>query len=75
MNKSRRQRLRQIVDALQSIVNDLDDIKMEEDEARNNMPENLESSETYEESENCSDVIEDAISDLNEIMGNITEMT
>lgn len=75
MNKNRRQKLRQIVDALQSIVNDLDDIKMEEDEARNNMPENLEGSEIYEESENCSDVLEDVMSDLNEIMGNISEIT
>lgn len=75
MNNSRRERLRQAVLNIQSVIYELEQLKDEEDEARGNMPENLESSTAYEMSENCSDVLEDAMSDLNEVMENISEIT
>lgn len=75
MNNDRRHKLKKLLDAMQSIVNALEALKDEEDEVRENIPENLESSDLYQESERCSDLIDDAICSVNEAMGNISEIT
>ena len=64
-----------MADAMQAIINALEALKDEEDEVRENIPENLESSDVYQESERCSDLIDDAIYSVNEAMGNISEIT
>ena len=68
MNSQRRnrlivtkRRLNDIRSELDGIKDDLITIGDEEDEARGNMPENLESSERYEKSEECSEAICEAI--------------
>ena len=50
---------------------DLDKIKDEEDDARDNIPENLQSGETYETSEECSDVMSDALDNINDAIENL----
>ena len=57
------------------LLQELENIKDEEDDARENIPENLENSEMYEASENCSDTIEDAISDIEGAINSILEIT
>lgn len=75
MNKERRQKIREVIKDISIISSRLDGIKDDEDDTRVDVPENLQSSEQYETSEHCSDIMEDAISDLNQICENLEEIT
>lgn len=61
MNKIRRKALREIYDKLSDLREELETIKDEEDESRENMPENLQGSERYEQSETASGNIDEAM--------------
>lgn len=73
MNNKRRQKIRDVVSKMEGLTSDLEYIKDEEDESRANMPENLESSEQYEKSEQISDTIEDAITDIKDALNTISD--
>ena len=75
MNKERRKRIRKVIQGLSAFSSELESIKDEEDDARESTPENLQNSEKYEESERSSDIIGDAISELNEISDSLEEIT
>ena len=64
MNKDRRDRIKDTIIILSNCKNDIERIKDDEDDARSNMPENLETSEKYEQSEEASDALDDAMSDI-----------
>lgn len=55
MNKNRRKRIENIVEKLKECSDNLSYIKDEEDESRDNVPEGLQSSETYSYSQECSE--------------------
>ncbi len=74
MNKCRRKSIKEITDKIKALMSQLEDIKDEEDEARENIPENLENSDVYKTSENCSDTIEDVISDIGGAINSILEI-
>jgi hypothetical protein len=61
MNKIRRKALQEIFDKLSALSDELESIKEEEDESRENMPENLQGSERYEQSETASGNIDEAM--------------
>lgn len=61
MNKVRRKALQDILDKISELQEELEAIKGEEDESRENMPENLQGSERYEQSETASSDMEEAI--------------
>lgn len=61
MNKFRRKALQDIFDKITELQEELEAIKNEEDESRENMPENLQGSERYEQSETASSDMEGAI--------------
>ena len=61
MNKIRRKALQEIYDKLTALSEELEMIKDEEDESRENMPENLQGSERYEQSETASGNMDEAI--------------
>ena len=61
MNKIRRKALQEIYDKLSDLREELETIKDEEDESRENMPENLQGSERYEQSETASCNIDEAM--------------
>ncbi len=73
MNKKRKLKVVNIVNQLNSSLNIVEQVKDEEDEARENIPENLENSELYEESERWSDLLEDTSSSLQNIIDNLQE--
>lgn len=55
MNKQRRKSLNKLIEKLEEVKSDLESLKDEEEEYRDNMPENLQGSERYEKAEdNCS---------------------
>ena len=64
MNKARRKALQEIFDKLTDLSAELESIKIEEDETRDNMPENLQGSEKYEQSETASYNIDEAMESL-----------
>lgn len=61
MNKIRRKALQEIYDKLSDLREELETIKDEEDESQENMPENLQGSERYEQSETASGNIDEAM--------------
>lgn len=61
MNKIRRKALQEIFDKLSALSDELESIKEEEDESRENMPENLQGSKRYEQSETASGNIDEAM--------------
>lgn len=61
MNKIRRKALQEIYDKLSDLREELETIKDEEDESRENIPENLQGSERYEQSETASGNIDEAM--------------
>jgi len=73
MNKPRRKALQEIIDQLEELKGSVADIQSEEEEYRDNMPENLQSSERYEKAEEACDSLSDAISSLEDAIGNIGE--
>lgn len=73
MNAARRARIRAARKTLRNVCDEIVAVRDEEDEARDNMPENLAYSERYEQSEECSeamnstiDLIEEAIESLDD---------
>lgn len=74
MNRERRNRLKEVITRLGACVDDLSSIKDDEDEARENTPENLQGGEAYCVSEEISDKIDDALSDIQEAVNTLEEI-
>ena len=68
MNYKRRKRIHNVIERLSGCKSDLESIKEEEDETRDNIPESLQKSNMYCDSEECRDKIEDVISDLGDVI-------
>lgn len=76
MNKERRARIQDIIDRLDCMKVEIEGIKDEEEEYRDNIPENLQGSERYEAADEAIeslemawDSVDTAISYLDEAMG------
>ena len=74
MNKIRRKELVSIISVLESQKERIDLVAEEEQEARDNMPENLEGSERVEKMEDCISTLEEASSDIQDIIDKISEI-
>lgn len=73
MNKLRRARLQEVADIISEMIGILDDIREDEENYVDNMPENLHGSQRYEKSEEAIDQISDAIDSLEEATESIEE--
>lgn len=80
MNNVRRKDIKAVVERiykmqemLEDIKSDLECIKDEEDEYRDNIPENLQESDRYYASEEASDQLDDAISEIDSALSEIEE--
>lgn len=76
MNKTKRNRLEKIQAQIESLIYEIDEIRDEEDEAYNNLPEGIQDSEKGEDMyDNISDLEEISMSlcDVTEIIQNIIE--
>lgn len=73
MNKVRRTSLMNLQDIINKAKEKLEELLEEEEEARDNLPENLLNSERYERAEAACDNITDAINSLEEAMSYIEE--
>ena len=74
MNRNRRRQIKEVITQLETCADTLENVKNEEDDARENMPENLQDGGAYCTSEECSDKIEDAISDIRAVIENIEDI-
>lgn len=64
MNKKRKNLIQRIIAKLQSCSTELADVNFEESYARESIPANLQESDNYRKSEDCSEKIEDAIDNI-----------
>jgi len=75
MNKQRRKTLNDLYEKIADIRDVLEEVKDEEECYRDNMPENLQSSEMYERADAACDLLDDAIRSLDEALGYIESAT
>lgn len=71
MNNPRRKKLNAILEQLVEIHAALEEVRDEEQEYFDNIPENFQSSERYEKAENAVAALDDALSMFDEIADNI----
>jgi len=71
MNRERRKSLQEIADTLAELQEQLENLKYEEEEYRDNMPENLQASERYEKAETAVDAMESAAYSVSEAISYI----
>ena len=64
MNKMRRKALEELAEKIADLQNELEEIKQEEEDYKDNMPENLQSSERYEIADAAREAMDSAISAL-----------
>lgn len=83
MNKSRRKRIASVIRTLESIIDydliesakdELEDILYEEEDAYDNMPENLQCSMRGEESSDAIDYLQEAVDSLEEALDTLNEL-
>ena len=68
MNKARRSRVRAVVSTLTPLIDEIEDIRSEEEDVLENTPENLQGSYRYEETEECVDALSEAASNLQSVV-------
>lgn len=73
MNKVRRKELQELYDIISEAKDRLEMLHDEEEEYKDNMPENLQSSERYEKAEATVDALDSAVSSLEEVLDYIEE--
>jgi len=74
MNKARREMIRKVIEKLDDARLLLDEIREEEEEYRDNIPENLQGSERYEKADSAVYEMEDAVGALEEMVSNLEEV-
>ena len=73
MNKERRKSLREIQSKLDRLGQDLETLKEEEEEYRDNMPENLQESERYQRADEVCDLLQEALESMDNAYQQIEE--
>lgn len=73
MNRERRKNIQSIIDQLEKLSGAIEEIQYEEEEYRDNIPENLQSSERYEVADEAVSSLESAISSLEEVIASLEE--
>lgn len=74
MNKKRREKISKAVISLEEILTLVEEILDEEQDAYDNMPENLQSSMRAEESEEAIDTLGEAMENINSVVDALSEI-
>ena len=69
MNKKRRKAIEEIWNKIEETKNSIENIKDEENEFLENIPENLCNSDKYSESESACDALSSAMDSMDEVIG------
>lgn len=75
MNQIRRKSLAEIQDKIEALREELETLKCEEEEYRDNMPENLQGSERYQWADDACNNLDMALDSLEEACSYIEEAT
>ena len=73
MNKERRKSLREIQSKLDRLGQDLETLKEEEEEYRDNVPENLQESDRYQRADEVCDLLQEALESMDNAYQQIEE--
>ena len=73
MNKERRKAIENVSGKIRDLLVDLEVLRDEEEEYRDNIPENLQGSERYERADECVDGLTEAIDEIERQLENIDE--
>ena len=73
MNKERRKSLREIQSKLDRLGQDLETLKEEEEEYRDNRPENLQESDRYKRADEVCDLLQEALESMDNAYQQIEE--
>lgn len=73
MNKQRRTELEKVVELLENAKGILEDLRDEETEYRDNIPENLQGSDKYDKADCACEILDSAVDNLDEAISNINE--
>lgn len=73
LNAGRRKKLTVAIDHLREASNIVDQIKDEEQDSLDNMPENLQESERYSNMEEAVDALDDALVSINEAFEHVED--
>lgn len=74
MNKVRRKQLQEVYNWIRTVREDLSDILSEEQQAFDNMPENLQETERGQESDEIIDCLDDAVGAMDDAIEMIFEI-
>lgn len=74
MDKIRKARLCKCVRELHEVVEEVDAVKAEEEDVRDNTPENFQSTERYEICEAACDAMEEVVDLLNDVIEKLEEI-
>ena len=74
MNKERKNRIMDVKEILGNAVDELEDIRSEEEMAMENIPENLQNSEKYALMEDAVDALEDAYGSVSDAIDSLDEI-
>ncbi len=74
MNKERRTQIKQLTNELEDIKTKLKYISRKEEGILDNIPENLQGTDRYSESENAIDVLDDVVDDLESAIESLNEI-
>lgn len=74
MNKARKNKLKDILNELETLYARLDDIRGLEEDAMMNVPESLQETDRYEEMEEAFDNLDNACSSLEDALDSIKEV-
>ena len=73
MNKQRRKELEALAEKVRELMGKIEDLKSEEEEYMDNMPESLQQSEKYYAAESAVDFMDSALTGLEDIAGQLEE--
>ncbi len=74
MNKVRRKALTAITESLENLKGELEELRDEEQEYLDNMPESLQSSEKYYAAENATTTMDEGINNFCDVVDSINEV-
>lgn len=73
MNKVRRRAIENVLNQLRDLQTSVEELSNEERECLDNIPENLQGSTNYEESERAADSLDSAYDSIEEACGNLED--
>ncbi len=74
MNKVQRKKIENIYSQLDALSEELDELKSEEEEKIDMMPENLQNSERFENMQYACEALESAVDNIAEALGDLEEL-